>query len=136
MGDGGLSSFQRRLRALPQAMVEAAGPALVTAADDIADIMRGLAPVDEGDMRSSIAVTGPGELTPAYSQPGGEALVGPNQAAITVGNTNVRYPHLVEYGTNHAPAKPFFWPGFRFGRAKALAKIKRGIGKAVRGPKK
>lgn len=132
MNDGGLSSFQRRMRAIPKAARAAVEPALVKSAEEIADVMRDLAPVDEGDLRMSIWVTGGGETTPAYSQPGGQSIVPENAAAITVGHTKVRYAHLVEYGTGRTEAKPFFWPGFRLGRKRALARIKRAIGKAVK----
>src|SRR3989338_994253 len=101
----------------------------------VADAIRALAPVDEGALLASVTVTGPGQATPAYSQPGGAAVVPDNAAAVTVGNTDVRYPHLVEYGTTHAAAQPFFWPGFRLSRKKAAAQIKRGISKAIRGAK-
>lgn len=156
--DGGLSSFQRRMRAIPEAARKAVQPALLREANKIADTMRLLAPVDEGDLKKSIAVTGPGQATPPYSQPGG-AMVAPElTAVITAGNAEVRYAHLVEFGaaphdvskgaatvegriravfkggTQHpgAPAQPFFWPGFRVHRKKTLAAIKRAIGKAIR----
>ncbi len=132
MGDGGISSFQRRMRAIPLAVREDVRLGLIGAAEDIADTIRSLAPVDDGDLKASIEVTAPGEATPPYSQPGGSNIVGPLAAAVTVGNTDVRYPHLVEFGTSHSPAQPFFWPGFRLSRARALAKIKRAVGKAVR----
>lgn len=134
--DGGLSSFQRRMRAIPKAARAAVAPALVKSAEEIADVMRGLAPDDPAtgapDLKSSIAVTGPGQSTPPYSQPGGSKIVEENAAAITVGNADVRYPHLQEYGTTHHAAQPFFWPGFRLGRKRALARIKRAIGKAIK----
>lgn len=136
--DGGLTSFQRRMRAIPKAARRAIVPVLVKSAEEIADIQRSLAPFDSGDLEASIAVTGPGQATPPYSQPGGESVVPENAAAITVGGKDVRYPHLVEYGHGNGlhgttvPAHPFFWPGFRLGRKKALARIKRGIGKAIR----
>ena len=136
--DGGLSSFQRRMRAIPQAARDAVQPVLVRQAEVMAATMRQLAPVDSGALRDSIEVTGPGQATPAYSQPGGSMVTGSNQAAITVGNTDVRYGHLVEYGHANGfqgsvvPPHPFFWPGFRMHRAKAKAAIKRGIGKAIR----
>lgn len=132
MSDGGLSSFQKRMRAIPQAAREAVKPVLVREAEKIADTMRALAPEDEGDLKGSIAVTGPLEATPPYSQPGGSTVVPENVAAITAGNSDVRYPHLQEYGTTFHPAQPFFWPAFRLGRKKALAAIKRGIGTAIR----
>lgn len=134
--DGGLSSFQRRMRAIPKAARAAVAPALVKSAEEIADVMRGLAPDDPAtgapDLKSSIVVTGPGQSTPPYSQPGGSVIVEENAAAITAGNADVRYPHLQEYGTTHHAAQPFFWPGFRLGRKRALARIKRAIGKAIK----
>ena len=135
MSDGGLSSFQRRMKAIPEAVRKAVAPALLGAAENVAKTQRGLAPVDDGDLRASIAVTGPGQSTPAYSQPGGAMIVGPLATAVTVGNSEVRYAHLVEYGTSHSPAQPYFWPGFRLARKAATAKIKRAIGKAVRAAK-
>lgn len=130
--DGGLSSFQKRMRAVPKAAREAVQPVLVREAEKIADTMRQLAPEDEGDLIGSITVTGPGESTPPYSQPGGATVVPENAAAITAGNSDVRYPHLQEHGTTRHAAQPFFWPAFRLHRKKALAAIKRGIGKAIR----
>ena len=132
MSDGGLSSFQRRMAAIPKAARTAVGPALVRSGDEIAGLMKMLAPVDEGHLRDSITVTGPGQTTPPYSQPGGSMVVPENAAAITVGNTDVRYAHLQEYGTTFHPAHPFFWPGFRLGRKRALDRIKRAVGKAIR----
>lgn len=130
--DGGLSSFQRRMRAIPKAAREAIKPALMKGGDEIADLQRSLAPVDDGDLKNSIVVTGPGETTPPYSQPGGAMVVPENAVAITAGNTDVRYPHLQEHGATHHAAQPFFWPGFRLGRKRALNRIKRAIGKAIK----
>lgn len=134
MGDG-LASFQQRMKAIPQAVRQAVAPVLVDAATDLAGVVRQLAPEDEGDLKASVAVTGPGQATPPYSQPGGSALVPENAAAVTVGNAAVRYAHLQEYGTTFHPANPYFWPAFRLRRAALKSKIKRGIGKAVRGAK-
>lgn len=130
--DGGLSRFQKRMRAIPKEVREAVQPALVKGAEEMARSMRALAPVDEGDLRDSIEVTGPGEQTPAYSQPGGSTIVPENAAAVTVGNTDTRYPHLVEYGTTNAQAQPFFWPSVRSNRKRATNRIKRAISKAVK----
>lgn len=130
--DGGLSRVQQRLNAIPKQVKGALTPALLKQAEKIADTMRDLAPVASGDLRDSITVTGPGESTPPYSQPGGMMTVAENAVAITVGNEDVRYPHLVEYGTAKAHAQPFFWPGYRLNRTKAKAALKRAAGAAVR----
>lgn len=129
----GLKSFQDRLRGLPNLVREELGRGALEAAEEVAATIRALAPVDEGVLKASIAVTGPGQTTPPYSQPGGSRLVPENAAAVTVGGTDVRYPHLVEYGTAKAPAQPFFWPGYRLSKDAAAKKIKAGIRRAVRG---
>jgi HK97 gp10 family phage protein len=134
--DGGLARFQKRFRAIPQAARQAVIPAVIRGAEEIAGLQRTLAPVDQGDLRDSIAVTAPGQSTPAYSQPGGSRVAGPLEAIITVGDHDVRYPHLVEYGTTAASAQPFWWPGFRLGRKRAATRIKRAVSKAVKGTKK
>jgi len=130
--NGGLVSFQRRMAAIPRAVRAAVKPALIQGGTEIAKTMEALAPTDKGALKGSIDVTGPGGTTPPYSQPGGSKVVPENAAAITVGNTDVRYPHLQEYGTTRSAAQPFFWPGFRLARKKATARIKRVIGKAIR----
>lgn len=130
--DGGLSSFQKRMRAIPLAARRAVVPALEKSAEEIAALQRSLAPVDDGDLKASITVTGLGQATPPYSQPGGSMVVPENAAAITVGNSDVRYSHLQEFGTRNHVAQPFFWPGFRMGRKRALNRIKRAIGKAIK----
>lgn len=131
-GDGGLSSFQNRLRAIPKAAREAVKPALMREAYQIQDAMEAMVPEKTGDLMNSIAVTGPGETTPPYSQPGGAMAVPENAVAITVGNSGVRYAHLVEYGTSKSRANAFFWPAFRLTRPEAIKRIKRAIGKAIR----
>ena len=93
---------------------------------------------DSGDLKGSIAVTGPGQSTPAYSQPGGSMSVADNAVAVTVGDTDVRYAHLVEYGHGNGlhgsivPAHPFFWPAVRLHRKKATTAIKSAVRRAVR----
>lgn len=132
MSDGGLLKFQRRMKAIPKAARDSIKPALMTGGYEVADSIEALAPEDEGDLKGSVAVTPPEGTTPPYSQPGGSKQVPENAVAVTVGNTDVRYPHLVEFGTRHTPAQPFFWPGFRLARKRASNRIKRAIAKAVR----
>ncbi|EAQ23230.1 HK97-gp10 family putative phage morphogenesis protein [Roseovarius sp. 217] len=133
MSEASLKKFQRRMRAIPKAARNAAQSALIQGGYEIAEAIESLAPEDSGDLVGSIAVTQSGRATPPYSQPGGAKIVPENQVAITVGNSDVRYPHLQEYGTNHHPAQPFFWPGFRLAKPKAERRIKRVIAKAIRG---
>lgn len=134
MGEG-LKSFQDRLRNLPALVRDELGRGAVEAAEEVAGTIRRLAPVDEGDLAASVAVTGPGQPTPPHSQPGGSMTVPANAAAVTVGNSDVRYPHLVEFGTVRTAAQPFFFPGFRLAKAGAAKKIKAAMRRAIKGGK-
>lgn len=132
MDDGGIGRLQRRLAAIPTAVKEAVQPALLKQGEAMANTMRQFVPVDTGDTRESITVTPAGRSTPAYSQPGGSMVVPENAVAVTVGDQEVRTAHLVEYGTEKAPAQPFFWPAVRLHNKKATSAIKRAVGTAVR----
>ncbi|MBX5149574.1 HK97 gp10 family phage protein [Rhizobium lentis] len=124
--------LKRRLAAVPKAVREAVQPALVTSGNELATMMIRLAPKDTGALRDSITVTLPGQATPPYSQPGGSQVAGDNQVLITAGDTDVRYPHLVEYGTADTRAQPFFWPAYRLSKKRLSNRIKRAIRKAVK----
>lgn len=132
MSDNGLDRMNRRFAAVLKNVRESVQPSLVKSGEELAGMMRQLAPEDEGDLKASIAVTAPGQTTPAYSQPGGSRTAKENEVLVTVGNVGVRYPHLVEYGTSKAPAQPYFWPAFRLLRKRLENRTKRAIGKAVR----
>lgn len=130
--DGGIGHLQRRLAAIPKAMKEATQPALLKSAEEMKRSMETLVPVESGDLKDSIHITLGGQTTPPYSQPGGSSTVPDNAVAITVGDKDVRYAHLVEYGTTKTHAQPFFWPAVRLNKKKTTTRIKRAVGKAVR----
>jgi HK97 gp10 family phage protein len=132
MSDNGLDRMNRRFAAVLKNVREVVQPALLKSGEELAGMMRQLAPEDEGDLKASIAVTAPGQTTPPYSQPGGSRAAKENEVLVTVGNVAVRYPHLVEHGTSKAPAQPYFWPAFRLLRKRHEQRIKRAIRKAVR----
>ncbi|WIC83353.1 HK97 gp10 family phage protein [Agrobacterium tumefaciens] len=123
-----MKAFDRVKKAPRDAVLKA----LTTSAESIASTQRALAPEDTGALKNSIAVTLPGQSTPPYSQPGGNRVAGDNEVIITVGDSDTRYPHLVEYGTAAADAQPFFWPGFRLQRKRAQQRIDRAGRKAIR----
>lgn len=131
--DGGLGKFQRRMNAIPKAIRDAVKPALIKGAEEIAKKAKSNArpSKDTGALMDSITVTPPGGTTPAYSMGGGK-LVKENEAKVTVGNTDVRYGHLVEYGTTRAAAQPFFWPAVRSVGKRARNRVSRAIRKAIR----
>jgi HK97 gp10 family phage protein len=127
-----IARLEERLKRLPARVVEDLQPALIKSGEDLAAMMRREAPVDEGDLRESITVTRPGQSTPPYSQPGGAKVAGPLEVRVTAGNAETRYPNLVEYGTAHAPAQPFFWPSLRALQQRILNRTKRAGRKAIR----
>lgn len=142
----GLAQLSKKLKAIPKAAEEEARKAVLQGANEVAAMQRNLAPVDDGDLRDSIHVTGPGETTPPYSQPGGSLTAREFQAIVTAGNSGVRYAHLVEFGTApHAQggmfegaqhpgtqAQPFFWPAYRALSKRVKGRVTRNINKAVK----
>lgn len=129
---GSIEALTARFEAIPQAVRDAVQPALAKSAQELQDRMRYLAPHDTGALADSIAITLPGETTPAYSQPGGSRTAGPTEVIVTAGNSDVRYAHLQEYGTAESPAHPFFWPAWRLARKRIENRIKRAIAKAAK----
>lgn len=129
-----IQRLMRLLDGIPDAIKKDLQPAVVKSADEVADLQRRLAESsrDTGALIDSIEVTGPGETTPAYSQPGGSRTAHELQALVTVGNSDVRYPHLVEYGTKDAPAQPFFWPAVRSLQNRINNRLNRAARKAIR----
>lgn len=132
MSSNGLDRMNRRFAAVLRNVKEVVQPALVKSAEEIAATQRQLAPVDTGALKESITVTPPGQTTPPYSQPGGSRVAKDNEVLITAGDVAARYVHIVEHGTATAPARSFFWPGFRLRRVRAQSRIKRAIRAAVR----
>lgn len=129
-----LGRLQARLNSIPIAVREAVKPTLKKNADELASAMVNLAEPsrDTGAMIESIEVTLPGQATPPYSQPGGARVAGELEALVTVGNSDVRYAHFVEYGTIDAPEQPFFWPAVRLLQKRLKNRMKRSVAKAVR----
>jgi HK97 gp10 family phage protein len=127
----GSAALEARLLAIPNEVLAELRPALLKGAHDIADAMELLVPEDDGDLLGSIAVTGPNDTSPPYAAGGGSVTMKPNQAAVTVGNTDVRHGHLQEFGTVNHEAQPFMRPAFRLKRAKVMRRIASAVRKAI-----
>ena len=128
----GSAALEARLLAIPNEVLAELRPALLKGAHDIAEAMELLVPQDDGDLLGSIAVTGPNDTTPPYAAGGGSVTMKPNQAAVTVGNTDVRHGHLQEFGTVNHEAQPFMRPAFRLKRAKVMRRIATAVRKAIK----
>jgi HK97 gp10 family phage protein len=106
--------FQRRLEAVPEQLKAELLVILRKNAEELAAGIRQLAEAsrDTGALIESVTVTPPNSRTPDYSLGGGR-VTGPLEFVVSVGDHDVRYAHLVEYGTVNAEAQPFFWPAVR-----------------------
>lgn len=124
--------FFQRMALIPKAVKEAVQPALLKSGQELQAEMRNAAPADTGALRDSISVTLPGQSTPAYSQPGGSRVAKENEVIVSVGNNDVRYGHLVEWGSIHGHAQPFFFPSYRKLKKRITGRIKRAVSKAVK----
>jgi HK97 gp10 family phage protein len=125
-----MAAFDRIARAPREAVL----PALIKSGNELAAAQKALAETsrDTGALIDSIEVTAPGQHTPPFSQPGGSRVAGETEVLVTVGNEDVRYAHLVEYGTAKAEAQPFFWPALRLLRKRLQNRINRAAKKAVK----
>lgn len=112
-------------------MREAVKPAIEKSADEIVALAKSLVPVEEGELRESIGWTW-GEApegSMVIAQGSGEGLT----ITIYAGNDEAFYARWVEFGTQQgAEASPFFFPAYRLGKKRAVNRIKRAVGKAVR----
>lgn len=128
-----LKKVLARIERIPSVIREELKPTLEESAGELSGMVAHLAEPsrDTGELSDSIAVTPPGGTTPAYSQPGGSRTAHDLEMIVTVGNSDVRYPHLVEYGTAEASAQPFFWPAVRVLRKRINGRTNRAIRKIV-----
>ena len=126
-----LDRLKARLAAIPKAARKAVEPALLKSGKELAERVKALAPTKTGALRESIAITPPGQQTPAYGT-GGQRMAKENEVIVTAGNSDVRYAAHIEYGTKHAHAEPFFWPAYRLSKKRIRSRAKRAINKAVK----
>lgn len=137
-----LAKLDKKLRRLPEAAVTEIRAAMEVGAKEIVAMMKRLVPEDSGELRDSIGWTWGKKpkyaqaLAVAKSKLGGQLTI-----TIYVGNSKVRYAHLVEFGTaphingglfagtKHpgSKASPFFFVSWRALRKPAKARISKAI---------
>lgn len=143
----GLTSLQRKLRALPKAAEDALRPVMEEIATRVVQLAKSLVPTKSGRLKKSIGWTW-GE------PPAGSIVLGQVKAkergylAITIfaGGDAAFYARWVEFGTSPhinegkfagtkhpgTRAQPFFYPSWRANRRSAKSKITRAITKSAR----
>ena len=129
-----LIRIMAKMEAIPRAIRKDINPEVQKGAEEIASLQRALAASsrDTGALMDSITVTDAGQTIPPYAHPSKLPPIPDGAAMITVGNSDVRYAHLVEYGTSKTDAQPFFWDGYRLGRQRAVNRINRVVRKKIR----
>jgi HK97 gp10 family phage protein len=128
----GIGGLKRKLAALP-ALVEKRGrEAMEKSADEIVAMMKRLVPVDDGDLRDSIAWTWgeapKGAVVIAQSEP----RPGNVRLTIYAGNAKAYYARWTEFGTVKMSAQPFFFPSYRSLRARTRRRIMTATRKALK----
>jgi len=128
-----LAAFDKRMDAIVKDFRAEIHAVLLKNANELADAIRHLAETsrDTGALIDSVTVTLPGQQTPNYSLGGGR-VAGEFEYVVSVGNTEVRYPHLVEFGTAETDAQPFFWPAVRLLAKRFDNRVKRAIRKIIK----
>ncbi|MDR7147054.1 HK97-gp10 family putative phage morphogenesis protein [Rhizobium sp. BE258] len=128
--DGGLGTFQRRMRAIPVAVKEAARAAMAKGADEIVAAAKAYAPVDDGALQDSIGWTWGDAPEGSFAI----ATQGTGDLRITIyaGNKDAFYARWVEFGTTENTAQPFFFPAYRLLKKRTANRVKRAINKAIR----
>lgn len=131
-----LERFKRKLAAMPAAAREEIRTAIAASADEIVDLAKRLVPVDQGDLRDSIAwtwgVAPKGTTVLATSSSRGAAGAAGLVATIYAGGGDAYHAFWIEFGTQHMSAQPFFFPAFRVGKKRARSRITRATTKAAK----
>ena len=132
--DASLARFRAKIARLPEGIKRRVQPVVIREAQRIEDAVEAAAPERTGDLLNSVQITPPGGSTPAHSMRGSRPLHD-LEAAVSAGNSSVRYGHLVEYGhkgPKPARGRPFFAPAVATRRRAARSAISRAVRAAIK----
>lgn len=137
----GLARLQRKLDRMPKVAKETIRQRMEEAAEEIVAMMKRLAPVLKepdprrrpGALRDSIGWTWGKKPKYAVALASVKAsLAGDLTITIYAGNNEVRYAHLVEWGTVKMKAQPYFFVSWRANRKSAQRKVRKALRDAAR----
>lgn len=128
------AALAKRLSAIPQEILDALRPDIMKSGQEVAGYIAAFAEAsrDTGAYIDSIAVTGPGETTPAYAEGGGKRTAGPNQVLVTVGNETMRHGHFLEFGTVNMEPQPAVLPAVRTAKPRFERRMRRRMNAVVK----
>jgi len=127
--DGGLARLQRRIEAIPSAIRKAVEPAVAKSANELAAVMKTMAPKDDGDLVKSIKVEDGYHALSKAVVAGGELTTRPVREGA---DASYDYAFAQELGTTEMQANPFFYPAKRLMDKRIKSRLKRAAAKAVR----
>jgi HK97 gp10 family phage protein len=117
----------KKLLALRDETAQAVKPAMIKAAEIIIEQQKAYAPEITGELKDSITYHFDASAT------GARKFANETRLYITAGDADAPYAPLIEIGTQRRPATPFFFPGYRVAKKKALGVITRAVTVAVKG---
>lgn len=127
-----LARLNDKFRKLVEDSTPAARAGVAEAADLIVSEQKRLAPVRTGALRNSIQWNfGEAPEGAKLGSPGKGQAANESRAVITAGDRVAYYAPFVEFGTESAPAQPFFYPAYRANRKRAKAIIQKAVRAAV-----
>ncbi|MGE0214000.1 MAG: HK97-gp10 family putative phage morphogenesis protein [Parvibaculaceae bacterium] len=128
----GLTKLERKLNRLPVAAKAKIKAAMEEGANQIVAMMKSLVPVDKGTLRDSIGWTwgrapkGASIIAVAKSKIGAEMTI-----TIYAGSDEAYYARWQEFGTQTAPAHPYFYVSWRANRKEVRGRIRRATREAA-----
>lgn len=129
--NNGLRDLQKRLERIPAAIKRAAQSALDQGAEEIVQTQKRLAPHDDGTLQDSIKWTQDGELGRRITA-GGPTTTRKVRSSEKGNAPDYDYALAVEFGTQNMSPQPFFWPGYRVAKKRAVSRVKRAVSKAIK----
>lgn len=115
----GIQQLRTRIASMKRESVEEIRKALITSAENVQRVAKGLAPRDSGDLANSIRVV-----------PGAHDL----QVRIVAGDRQVYYAQWVEFGRQDGSTspQPFLMPAYRSELRRSKGRISRAITAAAK----
>jgi len=146
----GLDRLKRKLGRFPEMARREIAKAMEQSAQEVVEMAKRLAPIEDGDLRDSIGwnwyAAPPGSMVLGEVRPEGTKGAGNMAIVIYAGDDKAFYARWVEFGTRPhvnggifagtqhpgSRAHPFFFPSWRAMRKRAKSRVSRAITKAAK----
>lgn len=126
----GGDALLRKLTVMPERAKEQVRTVMAQQADEIVEMMKRLVPVDQGDLRDSIAWRW-GSRAPKGAMAIGTVGAKGSDMTVTIYATDFK-ARWIEFSTVKMPAQPFFFPSWRASKKGSVNKIRAAVRKAAK----